>query len=193
MRFNPLKLMAFTGAVALGLAGAKTVIAQDTVVATLITTSAITTTDVSDMDFGTWLLKLDGPLADVLTLTMNTNGAVTVVVGGTGSTSGDSQFVNITPATTRGVVNVQTPASAVLQMTRSNEVPFADGALTLTTVTVNTATQGDQVLAAAGTVPVTVTTAATDETVNFGAVITVAGAQPGDATHTASFDVAFAY
>jgi len=190
MKSSPLKLMAFTGAIALGFAGAKTVTAQ-TVVATLITSSAITTTDGTDMDFGTWLIQLDG--TDTGTFTMNDTGAFSVVAAGTATTSGNSQVVNITAGAQRGTVLVQTPAAAVLQMTRGANVAFTDAAMVLTSITYATATEASAALGATATVPVTVVAAATDETVSFGGVITVGTAQPADATHTASFDVTFAY
>ncbi len=190
MKSSPLKLMAFTGAVALGFAGAKTVTAQ-TVVATIITSSAITTTDGTDMDFGTWLVQLDG--TDTATFTMNDSGAFSVVAAGTATTSGNSQVVNITPGAQRGTVLVQTPAASVLQMTRGSNVAFTDGGVALTSVTYNTTTEGSNALGTTATVTVTVTGAATDETVSFGGVVTMGTAQPADGTHTASFDVTFAY
>jgi len=186
MKSSPLKLMAFTGAIALGFAGAKTVTAQ-TVVATLITSSAITTTDGTDMDFGTWLIQLDG--TDTPTFTMNDTGAFSVVAAGFPG----SQVVNITAGVQRGTVLVQTPAPAVLQMTRGGNVAFTDAAMVLTSITYATATETSAALGATATVPVTVVGSATDETVSFGGVITVGTAQPADATHTASFDVTFAY
>ncbi len=193
MRRNTLKLMAFTSAVALGFAGTKAVTAQDTVVSTLILSSAITTTDVSDLDFGTWLVQLDSPgFADVLDLTMTNTGPVTVTASGTATSSGNSQVVNITPATTRGVVNVQTPAPSSLTMTRSSEVAFGNGFITLNAATYATASENGA-LAPAGSVAVTVVAGGVDEAVNFGGVVRVAGGQPPDATYTASFDVSFAY
>lgn len=194
MRRNTLKLMAFTSAVALGFFGAKSVTAQDTVVSTIILSSAITTTDVSDLDFGTYLVQLDTVNGDILDLTMTATGPVTVTLSGTATTSGNSQAVQITAPTTRGVINVQTPSASTLQMTRSNEVAFADAAITINAANYQTASENGAI-APAATVPITVTNAATDEPVNFGAVIRIDGSvgQPADATYTGSFDIGFAY
>nr|MBI1231015.1 hypothetical protein [Cytophagales bacterium] len=186
--------MAFTSAAALGFFGAKSVTAQDTVVATIILSSAIMTTDVSDLDFGTYLVQLDTANGDVLDLTMSATGPVAVVLSGTATSSGNSQALQIVAPTTRGVVNVQTPGASTLQMTRSSEVAFGNAAITLNSVSYQTASQNGA-LGVAATVPITVTMAATDEAVNFGGVIRINGAtgQPPDATYTASFDVGFAY
>ena len=195
MRRNTLQLMAFTSAVALGFAATKTVVAQDTVTTTIILSSAIATTDVSDMDFGTWLIQLDAPgFADVADITLTDTGPISTTASGTATTSGNSQVVQITAGATRGVVNVQTPAPAVLNMTRSNEVAFAPATafITLNAATYVTATENGAI-APAGTVPVTVTAGATDEAVNFGGVVRVAGGQPADNTYVSSFDVSFAY
>ncbi len=192
MRHTPFKIMALTSAVALGVLFSSNSFAQtETVNATLTTSSAITTTDTSDMDFGTWLVQIgttDDTENDV-TITLSNDGSATSVAGG----STDSQVVQITAPATEGVVNVQTPAPSILTMTRSGTSDFADASLGLTSVSYRTATEGPNALNAdAATGTVTVTAAATDEPVRFGGVITFQSTPP-DQTHTASFDVTFSY
>lgn len=188
MRRTTLKFLAFTGAVALGIAGSNSAFAQtETVQATLTTSSAITSNVVSAIDFGTWLLIVDG--VETPTITLTDDGTVDATTGGITN----SQLAEITAPATEGVVTVQTPAPAVLTMTRSNTTDFTDGGLSLTAVTYNTATEASTNInadAASGTV--TVLAANTDETVTFGGTVT-ADATPADAAHTASFDVTFSY
>ncbi len=192
MRRNTLKLMALTSVVALGFAFTNDSFAQvETVNATLTTSSAITTTDVSDMDFGTWLVQIgttDDTENDV-TITLSNDGTATATKAGIT----DSQVTQITAPATEGVVNVQTPAPSSLTMTRSGTSDFADASLGLTTTSYRTASEGPNAINAdtdSGTV--TVTAGATDEAVRFGGVITFQSTPP-DATHTASFDVTFTY
>lgn len=192
MRLTKLRLMAFTSAAALGLAlplnGA---LAQtETVNLTFTTTSAIASTDTSDMDFGTWVTQIGAvdAAADDVTLTLTSDGSATA----SAANSTDSVMIEVTAPATEGVVNVQTPAASSLTMTRSNEVGFADGNLSLTSVSYRTASEGPTVIAPAGNGPVTVVGAATDEPVNFGGEITFDDT-PADGAHTASFDVTFSY
>ena len=192
MRRNTLQLLAFASATALGIAVAADSLAQtETVNAQLITSSAISTTDTSDMDFGEWLIQL-GPLddaADDVTLTLTDDGSATAAI----ANNTDSTTVQITAPATEGVVNVQTPAPAVLTMTRSGSVDFADVGMSLTATTYRTATEGpSNINSDTDNGPVTTTVAATDEPVNFGGTITFSGT-PADATHAASFDVTFTY
>lgn len=193
MRLNNLKLLAFTSAAALGFAfGQNGAFAQtETVNVTFTTTSAITTTDVDDMDFGTWVTQIGtaDDAANDVTLTLTNDDSDTVTAGNVT----DSVMLLVTASAGEGVVSVQTPAASSLTMTRSNTVIFGDANISLTGVAYRTASEGPIAInadAANGTV--TVTGAATDEDVNFGGTITFA-ATPADAAHTASFDVTFSY
>lgn len=190
MELKTMKTLALTGAVALGIAISGPAMAQnETVTAQLITSSAITSANVSDMDFGEWFINF---AAGTPALTLTDDGTVATTQTGA---IGTSQVVNITPSATEGALTVQTPAPAVLQMTPSNLIPIGDPGLTLQTVTYRTATENGTVVAAAAAgaaVPVTTTVAATDETITFGGTINITGT-PVDLTHTATFDVAFAY
>lgn len=190
MKRIPLKLLALSSVMALGFATTDQAYSQtETVNAQLITSSAISTTDVSDMDFGEWLLTFVATDTPMLTLTNDGSVATTQ----TGVVAAGSQAVNITPSATEGVVLVQTPAPAALTMTRSASSDFTDGGLSLTDVDYRTATDGNNALDAdAATGTVTTTVAATDETVTFGGIIAIT-ATPSDATHTAQFDVTFTY
>ncbi len=190
MRRNTLKLLAFTSAIALGMSFSSDVIAQtETVNATLTTSSAITTTDVSDMDFGEWLIQFVA--LDTPALTLTNDGSV--VTTQTGAVGNGSQVINITATATEGVVNVQTPSPAALTVTRSATSDFVDVGISLTDTDYRTATEGVVALDAdLDTGTVTTTVAATDEVVTFGGIVGIT-ATPADAAHTASFDVTFSY
>jgi len=190
MKRNTFKLVAMTSAIALSAAASNYAFAQtETVNATLITSSAITTADVSDMDFGEWLIQFTAGDAPVLTLTNDGSVATTQ----TGSVANGSQVINITATATEGVVNVQTPGTSALTITRSASGDFADAGLSLTTTSYRTANDGNNSLDAdTDTGTVTVLAAATDEAVTFGGTVAIT-ATPGDATHTAQFDVTFSY
>ena len=191
MRRSPLKLLAFTSVIALGFATAGDSLAQtETVNATLTTSSAITTTDTSDMDFGEWLIQFTA--GDTPELTLSHSGALTVTQ--TGAVGNGSQVVQITAPATRGVVDVQTPGTSSLTMTRvaASTTDFTDAGLTLAHVAYFTASETGSIDSDTDTGPVTITAAATDESVNFGGVIDIS-ATPTDGVHTAQFDVNFAY
>jgi hypothetical protein len=164
-----------------------------TVNASITTSSAITVADGQDMTFGTWFLIFRN--ADNFSLHMTTAGVITAVgLGPTPAT--DSRAINILAAAQVGTVTVQLPAGVsgvVLNMQRTAITDFTDVALTLNNITYATATEGANLaLPATTNVPVTAVTGGTPETVSFGADIDVT-ATPADATHTASFDVSFAY
>lgn len=162
------------------------------------TLSGITATTGSTMDFGTWLIGIH--TGDTPTITMATDGTFSAV-----GTPGTSQVKNLTGATsgTAGTVTVTLPAGAdglTLQMTRTAVTDFADAGLTLEDSLI-TYSNGDALGAAqngtflsgpTNNVPISITTGATGAVVSFGGTIT-ASATPSDATHTASFDVTFAY
>jgi len=193
MRLTKLKLMAFTSAIALGFAfSGNAAFAQvETVNVDLTTTSAITSDDISNMDFGEWVTQIGtaDDAANDVTITLTNDGTLGTTVGG----NTDSVMINVTPSASEGVVTVQTPAASALTMTRGNTVVMSDANVTLTSVSYRTATEAPTALnadAANGTV--TVLAGATDETVTFGGVLTF-GATPGDGAHTGSFDVTFSY
>lgn len=190
MKRIPLKLLALSSVMALGLATADQAYSQtETVNAQLITSSAIATTDVSDMDFGEWLLTFVAGDAPALTLTNDGSVATTQ----TGTVANGSQAVLITASATEGVVNVQTPAPAALTITRSASSDFVDAGLSLTDTDYRTATDGNNALDGdTDTGTVTTTVGGADEAVTFGGIIAIT-ATPGDATHTAQFDVTFTY
>ncbi|PCJ02720.1 MAG: hypothetical protein COB14_01800 [Alphaproteobacteria bacterium] len=194
MRHNTLKLLAFASAVSLGFAMTSNSFAQtETVNATLTLTSAITTVDVSDMDFGEWVAIIpaggaDDTSNDVI-ITLTSDGTVASSVAGVT----DSTVLQVTAPLTEGVVTVETPSASSLTITRSGDSDFADAGISLNTTSYRTASEGPISLDAnTDTGTVTVVGAATAETVTFGGTITFAE-QAADGVHPASFDVTFSY
>ena len=190
MELKTMKALAVTSAVALGLAFSSPANAQtENVAAQLITSSAITSNLVTDMDFGEFLIQFG---TDTPTLVLSNDGSVAVTPGGVV----DSQVVEITPTANEGVVTVQIPAPGTLDMTSANLIDFADAGLALDIVSYRTASENGQTITTGGAtgvaVPVTVLAGATDETVTFGGTIAIT-ATPLDNTHTATFDVTFSY
>ncbi|MCB9982584.1 MAG: hypothetical protein H6861_02775 [Rhodospirillales bacterium] len=192
MKSTSTKVLAFASALAIGAALSGTAQAQvESVTAQLITSSAITSTYVSDLDFGEYLIQFTAGDTPVLTLTNDGS----VAVNQTGSVANGSQVVQITAPATEGVVNVQIPAPGLLDVTASNFVDFADGGLALDDVSYRTATQNGALITAGvatGAQTVTVLAGSTDEAVTMGGNINVT-ATPADATHSATFDVTFTY
>lgn len=183
-----LKSLGFASAIALSVATPEMAYGQaETVNVSFTTTSTINTVDVSDMDFGTFMVIVAGGDNPTITLTDDGNATATV------ANNANSTVTQIIAPATEGVVTVETPAPVVLTMTRSASVDFADANLSLTSVTYNTATENSTAINANGANgPVTVVAGATPEAVNFGGVIT-ATATPGDAAHTATFLVTFTF
>ncbi len=159
----------------------------ETVQADLVTNSAITTVNVSNMDFGEWFLVYGGVGTGVLTLTDNGTVVTTATTTPAGST-----FTNLTASATEGVVTVQIPAAAVLTMTRSASADFADPGLSLAATTYRTATENGNIDNNLDAVPVTVVAANVAETVTFGGQVAIT-ATPADAAHAATFDVTFSF
>ncbi|MDH5722842.1 MAG: hypothetical protein OEY94_05935 [Alphaproteobacteria bacterium] len=190
MNSNSFKLLAFSSVIALTAVSFEKANAQtETVNATLTTSSAITTTDVSNMDFGEWLVQFVA--LDTPAITLTNDGSVASTQ--TGSVVNGSQVVQITAPATEGVVNVRTPAPATLTITRSASSDFVDGGLSLTSTSYRTVNDGNNALNAdAATGTVTTLVAATDEVVRFGGVVSIT-ATPANAIHTAQFDVTFSY
>lgn len=183
------KLLAYSSAAVLALSvyGKPAQAQTETLVATLITSSAIDTTLVSGMDFGTWLIQFAA----------NSTPSITLTDSGVASTSqtgtlGNSTVVEITDSANEGVVTVTIPGPAVLDLTRGTVTDFAATGLSLSTITYDTATQTSTVLAANTVQPVTVVAANVAETIRFGGIVTITGT-PADGTHTASFNVTLAY
>jgi len=197
MNFKQTKLMAtvavaaLTGAVFAPTSSQAAVVTPNVNVS-LITNSAITVADGVDMAFGTWFLIFRN--ADAFELRITPAGVTSIqnIGGGTA----DSQAVNTIAAPVAGTVTVSLPAGIngiVVNMQRTLETDFTDAGLTLTRITYSTVTEpGPTVMTAATNYPVTVVTGGVAETVSFGADIQVT-ATPADATHTATFQVSFAY
>jgi hypothetical protein len=186
MKLFSLRPLAALGAIALcltltsGKANAQTVVQ-----ASITTNAAITVVDGVDMAFGEWFLVHGGAPANDFNIVLDTAGGVT------DTAVAPSLATEITPGPVSGTVTVELPAAATVQMTRGVIADFADPGLTLTAITYATATEAEAPLLLVA-VPVTVTAPATPETVSFGATVAVT-ATPGDAIHTASFAVSFAY
>ncbi len=163
--------------------------AQTTVTTTLTTDSSITAVDGADADYGTWFIAYRAP--DAFDLVMDTAG-VTSTANIVTSTA-----LNLVLVDQPGDLTVDLPAGAngvVLDMERTAITDFADPALTLTSITYGTATEGANLAFAVtpATVPVTVVTGGTPEPVTFGSTIAVTG-QPVDGADTADYDVTFSF
>lgn len=192
MRFNKFRKLAVIGTAALAIGYmSNTASAADNanVNASITTSSTITAAAVNTMDFGTWLVGIH--TGDTPTIRMDATGAYT-----TGSL-GTSQIANLGAGTgTPGSATITLPNGAdgvIVQMSLDAINDFAGGALSLTAVTYDTATEAETAIVAGGaTQPVTNVNGSTPETISFGATIT-ASATPTDGNHTASLDISFDY
>lgn len=186
MKRNLLKVLGITAVAALSMS-TQAMAQTETVQADLITDSAITTANVSNMDFGEWFLIHGGVGTGVLELTDDGTIAVTATTTPAGST-----FTNLTGSASEGVVTVTIPAAAVLTMTRSATSDFTDPGLSLASTTYRTATENGNIDNDTDAEPVTVVAANVAETVTFGGEVAIT-ATPADASHVATFDVTFSF
>lgn len=163
-----------------------------TVNASITTASAITVADGVDMAFGTWFILFRN--ADNFIIRLSSAGVISTT-GLALPANANSNAVNTLVAPVAGTVTASLPAGVsgvVLNMQRTVITDFTDLALTLNSITYSTTTEAEAPLPATTNVPVTVVTGGTAETVSFGGDVEVTG-NPADATHTASFQVSFAY
>lgn len=193
MTFKSIKTMAAVAALITGVTGAAFVAnAQTPVQVALTTNSAITVVDIRDMAFGTWLLVFRN--ADAFSLVMDTTGTITPTGLAGGPTN--SIALNLVSANQTARVSANLPAGAngvQINMQRDAIIDMPDLGLTFVSPTYATVTEGaNQALPLATNVPVTVVLGGTAEVVDFGGTIDVS-ATPANATHTASFNVTFAY
>ncbi len=140
---NPtyLKLLACAAIMATGVATYKqSEAATASVGATFTTSSAITVTQVSDIDFGTWFVDIDqadGTVGDTVVMVLNpTTGAVTATptdAGDTGTTI-ESTATEITASASVGEVTINTPAAAAVDVF-ADITDFGGPALTMSAIT----------------------------------------------------------
>lgn len=195
MTFTNIKKLSLMGAAVVAIAfGSATVSAapNDTMDASITTSSTITAVAGDVMDFGTWLIGVPtGQPASTLTMNPNT-GVVTVNKNG-----GTSNIVALPGATTPGTVVVTLPAGAngmTLQMSHGALPGTLGTGLALSNISYynpNLTTQ-TAVMTPSTQYPVTITNGATGVAVRFGATIT-ASATPDNGAHGEVFNVAFAY
>lgn len=182
-----LRILCLIVALSVGLMTSSQLFAQtETVRATFVTTSTITTVDVADMDFGTYFVIVGG--ADNPTFTLTDDNTTTVTV----ADDANSTVTEIVAAASEGQVTVETPAAVTLTMTRSASGDFTDPNLSLTATTFRTASENGNIDADTDNDTITVLAGSTPEVVRFGGTITATDT-PGDATHSAQFNVTFAF
>ena len=189
-----LKLLAFTGALALAIPAATHVSAQTVnVPVTIETNSAITLGTPEGIDFGEWLLVLSGDDVDN-TLTMNAqDGTITPGNNPGGDTTDNSIRQLITAGDGTGSVAVTTPASATVSVSAELN-SFTEATLDLSAPTFSVNGGAESTLSTDNTTPSTfVSTGVTADTLNFGVTLVATGTPP-DAEHGgASIDVTFSY
>ena len=194
MNFKTLKSLALVGsALTLGIVSGNAVAApNDTMDASITTSSTITATAGAVMDFGSWLVGIPGGSLATTTLVMNPNTGAVVRTAGAGH-----QVIALPGATAYGTVTVTLPTGAngmTLQMSHAALTPTLGPGLALSNISYynpNTPAQTG-VMTATTKYPITITTGATGVAVRFGGTIT-ASATPNEGDHGEVFNVAFAY
>lgn len=192
MNFRTMKMVAAFAVAFFGVAAlSSNAQAQDTITANIEFDSAITTTNPTDLDFGTWLAIVRG--GETVTLTMDNTAAITPG----GITTSTFQPIAGTPAA--GGIDVDLPtgtANVILQMSRQAVTAFTTNSavMSLSAVTYSAAVEGTNLAfpVSPATVPVTVVAGGTPQHVTFGGTISLTGT-PADGPDSASFDVSFAY
>lgn len=196
MKFRSLKTLALVSTAIIGLSVPASVNAAPNALVTvdINTQAGITALTNVDMDFGSWLIGVHP--GDAPTVIMAAaDGALSTTTGVS------SQLIELTGAAngTQGELLVTLPAGAdglTVQMSRGAIADFAGGDLSLTAVTYVNSDNGAQTgtLLEATPVPIDIAVGATGATVSFGGTVTASATPAGDGvTHTASFNVSFAY
>lgn len=195
MKFNKLKTLALMGSaiVAVGMASNIAKAApNDTMDASITTSSTITALAGDVMDFGSWLIGIPTG-APASTLVMNPNTGVVVSTAGNVATS----LIALPGPTQVGTVNVTLPAGAnavTLQMSHGALPNTLGAGLQLSAISYynpNTPAQTG-VMAPSTPVPITILNGGTGVNIRFGATIT-ATSTPVNGAHGEVFNVAFAY
>jgi len=197
MKFKSLKKLALVSSTVLGIAlpAAVYAAAPNADVTVDITTDAgITATNLTDMDFGTWIIGVHS--GDTPTIVMP------VATGTMTKTTGvGSDLLALTgTAGVLGTIKVTLPTGAnnlTLQMQRSAVTQFTDTNIQLTAVTYK---NGDPAgaaqtgtLAPVTNVPIIVSNGATGATISFGGTITATATPADNLAHNAKFDVTFSF
>ena len=193
MKFQSLKTLALVSTAVLGMS--MPVLAADNanVTVDINTLGGITALTTADMNFGHWLVGVR--TGDAPTIVMTPDGTLSTTTGV------GSQLIKLDAGATgtEGTVLVTLPTGAdglTIQMSRGLITNFVDTNLSLGTITYSNsdAAQAGTLLEADPGKPITITTGATGATVSFGGTITASATPVGDnVTHTASFNVSFAY
>lgn len=182
MDFTFTKKLVMTSAVALSLLiGSNTAQAQlaspPEISASFATAAALTAAAGNDIDFGTWVVELDGIENPTITVVPNLAGAPTVnLLGATNST-----VVNTVASANAGSVTVTTPTgtpSRVIDMSFTLDSDFDETDLSLGSLTYVTATETVASAIPAtltGSDDVTVAVGGTPETVGIGGTLTLGG------------------
>lgn len=158
--------------------------------------AAVEAVNLTNMQFGRWILNHDGAGGDIA-LVMDTTGDIAPTAGGTST----AVEIDPTSGSSAGRIGVLLPSGIdnyELSMTVADfsATNFTDTNYVLSALTYGTVTEGaNQAVTADGTTvhPVTVVTGGVQEVVNFGATITVSGTPTAGVANDASFTATFAY
>lgn len=186
------KLALLSGAImAVGMTSGAIAAPNDTMDASITTSSTITATAGNVMDFGRWLVGVPSG-APASTLVMNPNTGVITPTAGAGVS-----LIALPGAPAVGTVNVTLPAGAnavTLQMSHAALPNTLGTGLQLSAISYYNPDTPAQTgtMVAATPVPITILNGSTGVAIRFGGTIT-ATATPAEGAHGEVFNVAFAY
>lgn len=193
MNFREMKKLALVGTavLSLGMASGAMAAPNDTMDASITTSTTITAVAGAVMDFGAWLIGVPGG-APSSTLVMNPNTGAVVSTPGAGVS-----LIALPGAPAVGTVNVTLPAGAnavTLQMSHGALPNTLGAGLQLSAISYYNPDTPAQtgVMTPATQYPITILVGATGVDVQFGGTIT-ATATPTTGAHGEVFNVAFAY
>ncbi|MCK5375102.1 MAG: hypothetical protein KAJ40_07445 [Alphaproteobacteria bacterium] len=196
MKIHHIKKLALLGAVsAIAFINVQDSQAQTTsqIGATFSTAAAITSANVTDMDFGTWAVNIGGGDTPTITQGAVTSGAPIVgTVGGAGS----SVVSNTVAPAASGVINVTAPVATTLQIEGNVTTDFTDANLSLSNIVFTDTILTDTAVPAAynGVTRATIVTGGIAEPIGFGGTLTISGTPTaGTVFSDAVIDISFTY
>lgn len=193
MSINFKKLALFASVASLSVLGQADAQTTSQIGATFTTASALASTPVSDIDFGTWAVNISGGNTPTIT-----QGAVTSGAPAVGTVAGVTTSVvsNTVAPTTSGVIDVTSPVATTLQIRGSVTSDFTDPNLTLSNIVFTDSVLTDTAVPAAfnGVTRATIVAGGVAEPIGFGGRITISGTPAAGTTFDdAVVDISFTY
>ncbi len=193
LSYKKLALLCAVGVGALSLAQNTNAQTTSQIGASFTTAAALASAAVSDIDFGTWAVNIDGGDTPTIAQGAVTSGAPAV---GTVSGASNSVLTNTVAPASSGVIDVTAPVATTLQIEGSVSTDFSDTNLSLSNIVFTDTVLTNTAVPASfnGITRATVTTGGSAEPIGFGGTLTISGTPAAGTTFDdAVIDISFTY